>query len=212
MNQRLQSHIFWGPHAPLSAMTGGALLIMASQRLAFALFCAWGLIWVFSLTALAYFSAKDFMPAKGRPVILLFLSSFICSVYLLLAAFLNPLLVQTAWFFLILVPPCCIGSGILEQLENLDPGESLPRVFLEALCLGLLIIALSLIREPLGLGSLSLPGGPGGIFELFSSEDPGGFFPVRIFSVSSGGLLLLGYILAVFRYFRSQYTGTEDEL
>jgi Na+-translocating ferredoxin:NAD+ oxidoreductase RnfE subunit len=193
-------------------MTGGALLIMASQRLAFALFCTWGLMWSFSLTALTYFSARDFMPAKGRPVILLFLSSLICSVYLLLAAFLNPLLVQTTWFFLILVPPCCIGSGIFEQLENLDPGESLPRVFLEALCLGLLIVAFSLIREPLGLGSLSLPGGPGGIFEFFSSEDPSGFLPVRIFSVSSGGLLLLGYILALFRYFRSQYTGTEDNL
>jgi hypothetical protein len=210
MNRRLQSHFFWGPHAPLSTLTGASLLVLASARLAFAIFCAGAILWVFSLTALAYFSARDFMPSKGKPVILLFLSSFVSSVYILLSGLLNPLLVQTCWFFLILVPPCCIGTGLYEQMEDLDPGESLPRVFLEAACLGLLVVALSLIREPLGLGSLSLPGGTGGIFEIFSVEGGENFFPLRILSVSSGALLILGYITAAFRYFRGQYSGVED--
>ena len=209
MNRRLRSHVFWGSYAPLSTLTGAVLLVLASTRLAFAIFCAGAILWVFGLSALAYFLARDFMPGRGKLVILIFLSSLISSVYILLNSLLNPLLVQTCWFFLVLVPPCCVGTGLYEQLEKLEPEESLPRVFLEAACLGLLIVAFSLIREPLGMGSLSLPGGSGGIFEIFSIDDGESFFPVRILSASSGALLILGYIVAAFRYFRSRYS-TED--
>jgi hypothetical protein len=142
------------------------------------------------------------MPKKGKTIILLFLLSLICSIYILFGFLLNPLLTLGTWFFLALIPPICIGSGIFEDLEGLELDESIPRVLLEALSLALLIIALSLIREPLGMGSLSFPGGPGGIVEFFNNDDGEGFFPIRVLSVSSGGLLLLGYIVALFHRFR----------
>jgi hypothetical protein len=211
MNDRLHSDIFWGKYAPLSSLTGAALLVIGSSRLAFAVFCTGALLWVYCLTALVFFSSRRFMPKKGKLVVLLFLSSLICNVYLLLMSFLNPLLVAWTWFFLVLIPPCCVGSGIFEQLDNQDTGDILARVCQEAACLGLLIIAISLIREPLGMGSLSIPGGTWGIIEIFSfGEDGEGFFPIRILSVSAGGLLLLGFGIAVFRYFRSETSNSED--
>ncbi|MDR0720355.1 MAG: hypothetical protein LBF78_12030 [Treponema sp.] len=211
MNHRNQSHFFWGPYAPLEAMTGLSLLVLASIRLAFALFCAGALVWVFCISALVYFSAKNILPRKGRFVILLFLSSFICSVYILFAALLNPIFTESAWFFTLLVPPCFIASNVVPDLEGLIVEESLPRVFLEAASLGLLIIAISLIREPLGFFSLSFPGGEGGIRQLFNDSQDGGFFPIRILSMSGGGLLLLGYLAALFKQFKIRYFGRETE-
>jgi hypothetical protein len=187
-----------------------SLLILASSRFAYAVFCAGGLIWVYGITALVWFLSKPLLPKAGRPVVLLFLTSLVSSFYILLSGLLNPLLILGTWFFLILIPPCCIGSGLFEDLEGVEPEEALPRVLIEAGTLSVLIIGLSLIREPLGLGSLSFPGGPGGIIEFFTAADNDGFFPLRLLSVSGGGFLLLGYVIAGYRSFKSRYAGRED--
>jgi len=57
------------------------------------------------------------------------------------------------------------------------------------------------------MGTLSIPGGIQGIMELFSVRDPEAFVPLRILSVSAGGLLLLGYVTALYRYLREQSGG-----
>jgi hypothetical protein len=54
------------------------------------------------------------------------------------------------------------------------------------------------------MGTLSIPGGFQGIIELYSVRDPDTFVPLRILSVSGGGLLLLGYVTALYRYIREQ--------
>jgi hypothetical protein len=182
--------------------------MLASSRLAFALVCAGALLWVYGFTSLVYFSSKKIMPRRGKPVILLFLSSLVCGIYVLCLFLINPLLVMGTCFFLFLVPPCCMGSGIFKRLESLDPAEAFSRSLLESMVPGGLIIALSLIREPLGMGSISFPGGIRGIVEISGGEYGGGF-PVRIFAVSGGGLLLFGYGVALFRYFRA-HAGTEE--
>jgi hypothetical protein len=210
MNQRKNSHIFWGSQAPLSSLAGAGLIIMASSRLAFGIICAGALIWVYGFTSLIYFSSQKFMPQKGKPLILLFLSSLVCSVFVLLLSLVNPLMIMGSSFFLFLIPPCCIGSGVFKRLASLDTEEAFCRSLLESLVLGGLIIAMSLVREPLGLGSLSFPGGPQGMIEIFGGEG-GGFFPVRIFAASGGGLLILGYGVSLFRYFRSFHINKEDD-
>ena len=213
MNQRLQSHIFWGKHAPLSTLTGAFLMVMASSRFAFAIICSGALLWVYGITALAYYSGWKILPQNGKFVILLFLSSLVCSLYLLLVSFLNPFLLAATWFFLVLVPPCCVGSGLFEELRYLDIREMLTRVLLEAGCLALLIIAISLIREPLSMGLLSFPGGIWGITEIFNTGGEGeSFFPIRLLSVSAGGLLILGFGVAAFRFFRNQKSIPENDL
>ena len=211
MNNRSQTHFFWGPHAPLSTLAGAGIIIMSSARLAHAIFASGAIIWVYVLTSLVFFSAQKIMPKKGKFMVLLFLSSFICSIYLFLTGLLNPLLVSGAWFFIVLIPPCCIGSFLVTGLDSQDIGQMCRRFFLEAIVFSALSIAVSLIREPLGLASLSVPGGVWGIYEVFSvSESNTGFLPIQIFSVSSGGLIILGFAAAIFRHFqKEQSNGVE---
>ena len=210
MKGRLTSHPFWGAHSPLSALSGAGLIIMASGRFAFALVCAGALLWVFGFTALIYSCAHPIMPSKGKKIILLFLSSFISGIFMVLISLLNPLLIFGTVFFLVLIPPWCLASGFFEAVESLDPIEVFSRALLEAFALAGIILALALIREPLGMGTISLPGGVNGMVELFSSTGEETFVAVRIFSVSAGGLLLLGYVTALYRYFKERNGRVEE--
>ena len=213
MNRRFESHIFWGAHSPLSTLGGAALIIMASGRFAFALICTGALVWVYGLSALIYANTRAFMPKQGKMTVLLFLTSFLSGVFLLLTGLLNPLLIFGTGFFVVLIPPCCLGSGFFEASETEYPIEIFSRALLEAVVLGAIILGFALVREPLGIGTLSFPGGSQGIVELFDSRDLKTFVPARILSVSAGGLLLLGYGTALFRYFRDRNgpNGGEDD-
>jgi len=206
MNRRIDSHFFWGIHSPLSALTGVGLIIMASSRFAFAIVCACTLIWVYGGSTLIFCVAQPIMPSRGKKVILLFLTSFLCAFITLFIGFLNPLLILSTIFFIILIPPFCLSTGLFEAIGASDPFDVLSRALFEAVTLAGLILALALIREPLGMATLSIPGNAQGIRELFNSEESNTIIPAQIFSVSSGGLLLLGYGTALYRYIREQIT------
>jgi Na+-transporting NADH:ubiquinone oxidoreductase subunit NqrD len=178
---------------------------MGSRRLAFALVVCGALVWVYGLTALCAYFFKPLFPKKGGAVVLIFLSAFMGSLYLLLLSFVSPLLVMETSFLILLTPLCCIGSGIGSRPVSPDPGDALFRVLQDALALGGVILALALIREPIGFASLSLPGGSRGVIEVFSAEG-GDFFPVRIVSLSAGAFFLLGYGVALFHRFRDRDT------
>jgi len=210
MNRRFDSHLFWGSQSPLSALSGVALIILASTRFAFALICAGALIWVYGLSALIFSGARPIMPKRGRMVILLFLSSFLCGIFMFLVGLLNPLLILGMGFFLILVPPCCLGTGLFEASASEYPAGVFSRAVLEAIVMANVILALALIREPLGLGTLSFPGGAQGIIEVFNNQGDG-FVPARLLSATAGGLLLLGYAVALFRYFRERNGSVPEE-
>jgi hypothetical protein len=98
----------------------------------------------------------------------------------------------------LLVPVCFIGAFPLGKLDSLDVSETVSETLSQACVTGGIIIALSLVREPLGFMTLSVPGGAQGFIELFTVSGASGFFPLRILAVSSGALLLLGYITALF--------------
>jgi Na+-transporting NADH:ubiquinone oxidoreductase subunit NqrD len=203
------SHPFWGNNAPLSTLFNAALMIIATARLSFAITAAGALIWVYGIGALVAGFAKPILPEKGRDIVWVFLSSFLGSLYLLLFYFISPYLAMETLFIVTLVPLSFIGSGVCGRIASLEPEEALSKSLAEALVLGGILIALSLIREPWGFGSLSLPGGKEGIVELFRLGDDL-FFPISIFASSSGGLLILGYGLTLFRRFKKQYGGEDD--
>jgi len=127
-----------------------------------------------------------------------------------LVGLLNPLIILGMGFFLILVPPYCLSTGLFEASEPEYPGEVFSRALLEAIVMANVILALALIREPLGMGTLSFPGGVQGIVELFNSQEDS-FVPVRLLSASAGGLLLLGYVVALYRYFRERNGSVPEE-
>jgi hypothetical protein len=173
---------------------------MASCRLAFALAAAGALLWVYMLSAFAASAADVIFPKKGKSVVLLFLSSFIGSLYLLLLWFLSPLLGAQIMFITLLVPLVFTGSFAHKRANPGDALEAAAKACSEALTLGLLVVAFSLIREPLGSLSLSLPGGVQGIVRIFSFED-GNFLPVRVVSSSAGAFILLGYGMGIYYRF-----------
>jgi hypothetical protein len=197
---------------------------MGSVRFAFALTLAGALFWVYGLTVLVFFAARGILPQKGGTIVMTFLAGLFGSAYLLIIWLLNALLAQELVFLIGLVPVYCVGSGFFSRLD-LAGGESCPadpavgagldsaaaagfgetafRALAEAALLGFLLLALALIREPLGLASLSLPGGPRGIVEIFSGEGDA-FFPIQIAASSAGGFLLFGYALALFRHLRKR--------
>ena len=198
------SHPFWGADSPLSALSAVALIVMASGRLSFALICSAALLWVYGFTSLTFFGARSILPAKGAIVVLLFLASFFSGLFAILLSVVNPLLFLGTGFLLVLIPPCCLGSGLFQNSKMSSVDDAFPRAMIDAVTLSGIIIAFSLIREPLGMGTLSIPGGIHGVMEITGSGEQGLFFPVRFLSVSAGALVLLGYGTAIFRYFRER--------
>ncbi|GHV80137.1 hypothetical protein AGMMS49944_19280 [Spirochaetia bacterium] len=206
-----QSHLFWGNHAPLSTLAAAALMIMATGRLAFALILAIALIWVNLLTVLIVSFGRPILPGKGRELLYVFLTGFAGSLFLLLVHAINPFLAMEITFLMALTPLYGIGSGICRRVASLEHEDALLKAFLEALLLGGILVGLALIREPLGFGSFSFPGGLQGIRVLDFSGEPGsaGAFPLRIIGGATGGLLLLGYGLSLFRRFKARRPGGE---
>jgi hypothetical protein len=103
-----------------------------------------------------------------------------------------------------------MGSEIFAHLASQTLERALVKTLVDAAILGFLIIALALIREPLGFMTLSLPVGEGpGMAELFREDDGTSLFPIRILASAGGALLLLGYGVALFRYLRKPYIKEE---
>jgi hypothetical protein len=189
-----RDHPFWGAQSPLATLSGGSLLVLASGRFSFALVCAFALLWVYALTGLALRIPS--VPRRAAP----FLASFAGGLFILVIFLASPILAMDTLFFLLLCPLCCVSSGVLGRLEKLDAGEAAAQSCREAAILSGLILGLSLIREPLGYGCLSLPGIQRGI--VIVMEFPRGtWLPVRAAAAAPGALLLLGYGVALFRRF-----------
>jgi hypothetical protein len=199
------SHPFWGAHSPLAALSGGGLLVLASTRFSFGLIAALALLWVYIFTALAL--RIPALPAGGG--IRVFLSSFIAGVFILILLLVCPLLALDSLLFLILCPLCCVSSGVLDRIEKLDTAEAAFHAYAEGMILSVLILALALIREPLGYGTLSFPGGRQGILCPIRFPE-GSFLPLQIFASSAGAFFLLGYGVALFRYFGGNFPGRRE--
>ncbi|MDR2535590.1 MAG: hypothetical protein LBD29_06110 [Treponema sp.] len=201
MNHSLKTFLFRDLHTPLSTLAGAGLLIMASSRLAFGLVTGIALLWVYDITVTILFFTQPIYPNIGKKAILILLTSFLGSCYLLLLWFFSPLLAMETGYVILLVPCYCIGSSTFSRI-NLGQAKFEKLLFntsLEAGSLGILIVAFALIREPIGFMSLSVPGGPLGIIEVFPVFEGNSFLPIRVIGSSAGAFLLLGYGAALFR-------------
>jgi len=209
MSGALQRRVLWGDLSPFAGLSGGALLIVASDRLAHSLTALAALAWVYCLSALAAFGGSRLFPERGKAVAFAFAAFLAAALFLLPLWMLFPLAAIQALFAVSLVPMLCSGSGLCRRLEGLALAPALRLSLAEALSAGSLAVILSLIREPLGFRSLSLPGGAMGIavFHPFGEESP---LFLRLLSGSFGALLLLGYLMWMHRQARSRYSGEGD--
>ena len=210
MIRPVQRHSFWRNASPLTCLCGGGLIIMASDRLAHAITTAGALIWVYLLSMLAVHAGLRIFPRWGRSALLVVLTSFIASIYVLLLWIISPLCILEMFFIISLVPVICMASGIFDRLETQYLYDKLFISFSEAVLLGLLIVIFAIIREPFGYLSLSLPGGTQGIVLLFSFEEES-FQPIRLIASSCGALLLSGYFLGLYRYFKTVETSKGEK-
>jgi hypothetical protein len=211
----MQSHLFWGIHSPLSAFTGVGLIIIASGQIASALICLVALLWTNALTLFAAGVGRRVLPEKGRDAILVFVASFACFLFYFFLSLVSPFRAMENALCMLLCPAFLLASGLYSRVHEYDTPEMVFQAVSEALVLGVLILALALIREPLGFGSVSLPGFGLIRFAGALSEAPPEsrlpLEPVGLLKLSSGALIILGYGVALYRHRRNLYTNQEDD-
>jgi len=207
LNQR---HSFWGSLSPLGGLTGGSLLILGSGRLSWAISVAGSLFWVYALSSLTcvFLSSateKKILPVEGRMAFHVCLSSFWGSLYLLMFWLLCPFAALEVFLLLLLVPLFYAGSGIVEQFSpapdnsNIDVSESVSDAVSKAGVMSILMILISIVREPLSYCTLSFPGTYQGMITIMYFRE-GSFLPIRIFASSAGALMFLGYLICLYNY------------
>jgi hypothetical protein len=179
-------------------MSGIALFVIAGSRFSYAIVAAGALFWVFILSALVNMVRRGLSSKTRRKMFNVMFSSFAGSLYFFLLYMMNPLLAMETVLICALVPVYFLLGKFCMSLENSDADEILHESVREPLSLGGLTLVFSLIREPLGFATLSLPGGKRGIVELFNTE--GAAYTVQIISSSTGALFLLAYILIALRH------------
>jgi Na+-transporting NADH:ubiquinone oxidoreductase subunit NqrD len=185
-------------NSPLIFLNAIAIIVIASSRLSYALIAAMAIIWVYGLSVLITNLTKTFFPKIVNNILSAFLSAVLGSVFYFFVFIFNPFLAEELFLVILLVPILCFSSEICLRCEKDPLDEALYKAIYETLILSIFIIILSLIREPLGYASLSLPGGDYAVYEFFSLDTifP---LPVQIISSPAGALLLLGYIFIILR-------------
>jgi hypothetical protein len=154
----MQSHLFWGINSPLSAFTGVGLIVIASGRITSALVCLAALLWTNALTMFAAGIGRKVLPEKGSDAVLVFVSSFGSFLFYFFLSLASPFLAMENALCILLCPAFLLASGLYSRVREYDTPEMVFQAVSEALVLGALILALALIREPLGSASVSLPG------------------------------------------------------
>jgi hypothetical protein len=208
MSKYLETHPFWGPQGPLFSLSSGALLILASSRLAFALITALALLFIYVLSAVISLWAKKIIPGRGRCLVLIFIAGFFSGIFALILSLASPLFVLELNVIILLVPISFISTPVIRNFDALAPDDGLYEAILEAMMLGGLIIGFALIREPLSYGALSIPGSQGIIEWAFADREHPYFS--HLISAASGGLILLGYAAALCRKIRKETLGGEE--
>jgi hypothetical protein len=208
-----RQHSFWGSDSPLGGLTGVFLLVMASARLSWAITVAGCLFWVYGLTTFTFtllssLLGEKIFPYKGGRILHICLASFWGSIYILLFWLICPFAAYEVFILLLIIPLYFANSSFIEQLtllpenSNHDIFDIVSDAVSRAAVLSVLTVLFSIIREPFSYCSLSFPGSYQGMITImyFKSNS---FFPVGIFSVSAGALILLGYLICIYQYSRS---------
>jgi hypothetical protein len=183
----------------LSSMSGLALFIIAGSRFSYAIVAFCVLLWVFMLGTVINTFLRDIASKTGRTMLNVMIASFAGSLYYLLLYLINPLLAMETTLICALSPVFFMSGSFCEASGSPPAGELFKKAASEPLSLGGVTLAISLIREPLGFATLSIPGGARGIIELFNSGGSN-LYTLQLISNSTGALFLLAYILIVLRY------------
>ncbi|MDR0908648.1 MAG: hypothetical protein LBM77_02680 [Spirochaetaceae bacterium] len=205
----MEKNVIWTKNLITSTFACTALMVMSTSRTAFALVTIGALVWVYMLSALVCFFARPILPEKVQKYVHIFLAAFFSCLYQFFLFLLNPILAMETSLFVFLTPVGLISSAVLRDARKYTDQNAFFLPLWECLALSMMILGIALIREPLGYGSLSVPGSVYGIVEIISSED-GPYFPVQFAAQASGALLILGFAYAIYRSVQNQKSQEED--
>ena len=146
---------------------------------------------------------KDFIPDKVRiPSYVVIIASFVTLVEMVMQAYL-PSLFESLGVFVPLIVVNCLILGRAEAFANKNSVKS---SIVDALGMGigftLSLMLIALFREVLGAGTITIMsiGNFNGIIRI-----PGIYnAPVRVFGLSAGALLVMGYLKAFFNWYSSR--------
>jgi electron transport complex protein RnfE len=170
-----------------------------STKVANALGMGMGVIFVLLGANIMVSLLKDFIPSKVRiPSYIVIIASFVTIVEMVMQAY-APSLYDSLGVFVPLIVVNCIILGRAEAFANRNGvGASI----LDALGMGigftLALSLIALIREVLGAGTISLfaVGSFSGVIEI-----PGLISaPVRVIGLAAGALLVMGYLIGLFKF------------
>jgi Na+-translocating ferredoxin:NAD+ oxidoreductase subunit E len=170
-----------------------------STKVANALGMGMGVIFVLLGANIMVSLLKDFIPSKVRiPSYIVIIASFVTIVEMVMQAY-APSLYDSLGVFVPLIVVNCIILGRAEAFANRNGvGASI----LDALGMGigftLALSLIALIREVFGAGTISLfpVGGFSGVIEIPGLVSA----PVRVIGLAAGALLVMGYLIGLFKY------------
>ena len=197
MSRYSNSNLIWGTNSPLMALTSLALIVIASGRLSFALITLFLLVCIYAFSLSVIQLAKSYIPVKFKTAIVIMIAVFAASISYFFLSLINPVSGLMFNFMVFLIPLSFLSSNIVKRVEKFMPGESILQGVKEALALGIILVAISLIREPLGYGTLSFP----------FQENMVNLFPdgtrerltLRGFTISAGVFFLIACMIAIIR-------------
>lgn len=141
---------------------------------------------------------KDFIPPKVRiPSYIVIIASFVTIVEMVMQAYLPDLYNSLGVFVSLIVVNCAI-LGRAEAFANKHTvTESIVDGVGMALGFTFALFLISLVREVLGVGTITLfpMGGFDGVIELPILAES----PARVFALAPGALLVIGYLIALFK-------------
>jgi electron transport complex protein RnfE len=151
---------------------------------------------------------KDFIPDKVRiPSYIVIIASFVTIVEMVMKAYL-PDLYNSLGVFVSLIVVNCIILGRAEGFANKN-GVKASILDAVGMAVGFTfaLLLISLVREIFGVGTITLfpIGSFDGVIEIPVLVDS----PARVIALAAGALLVMGYLIAGFRYVQER-TGGEN--
>lgn len=185
----------WGYISPLMSLTGIPLMVAASGRLSFSVVVCLLLPGIYAFTLSIIHLGKPIIPEKYRNIIIIMILTFISSFLYLIVKMIHPVFALELYFIIFLIPLTFLSSEIVQRTDKLSLSEGIVLGIKEALILGGLIIAVSLIREPLGYGTFSIPfmGKTVNILPDALRER----LVLQIFAAPPGGFIITACLIAV---------------
>ncbi len=184
-----------------------AIMVGCTGRLAHAILIGLSLLFSSIVSALITNFTFELRPEKGKSFIQLLIASFGSALAYVVASFITPAISAELELYYLLMPASLIASGLLgrhpqgKAASGAAVAATIVSVFREIGLVAAFVAVLALFREPLGYGTVSLPGRDGLFIILTSGVEYGG---LKLISSSAGGFIIFGYIFAAARGLRSR--------